>query len=274
MRKKSVLIIILTAIIFLSVVTLGVSTVYRVDSVTVKASVVSEEAKAEAQSLEERLTKAYKKQSVFLAEKTKAQTIVEEFPYFRLTGFTRDFPNRLIVQVSEDMEAYAVATDETEQSYYLLGRDGTVLGIREDMENRSGKVENIPIKGLKATGTRGEPLKGDYALSYLFSLLDIISARLDGAISRNIVCVELLRPSSQTADDMVKLTMREGVSVYITNPATGWKVKAEKAMDKYLSLGNGGAGAERLTGRILVWGTETEATAVYDEKTDVLPIAN
>ena len=59
MRGKKILIILLTLLVFLSVTTLGVSTVFRVEEVTVIAPVVSEEAKAEASDLQNRLQKAY-----------------------------------------------------------------------------------------------------------------------------------------------------------------------------------------------------------------------
>ena len=81
MRKRKVLVIVLTALIFLSVSVLGVSTVYRVDNVIVRAPVVSEAAKAEAQALQEKLAKAYDKQSIFSANDELAKEIVAEFPY-------------------------------------------------------------------------------------------------------------------------------------------------------------------------------------------------
>ena len=48
MQKKSVLVILLTVLIFLSACALGVSTVYRVGEVTVQAETLSAEAETEA----------------------------------------------------------------------------------------------------------------------------------------------------------------------------------------------------------------------------------
>ena len=92
MRKKNVLVIVLTALIFLSVAVLGVSTVYRVNTVAVRAPVVSEMAKTEAEQLQEKLTAAYDKQSIFSANDELAKEIVSQFPYFNITGFEKNTP--------------------------------------------------------------------------------------------------------------------------------------------------------------------------------------
>ena len=78
MRKKF-LVILLTAIIFLSGATLGVSTVYRVNEVTVYADTVSMQAKTEAEQLREELLKVYEKQSSFFVDESTALEIVEKF---------------------------------------------------------------------------------------------------------------------------------------------------------------------------------------------------
>ena len=61
MRKNNVLVIILTVLIFLSGTLLGVSTVYRVEEVSVDASLVSTAAQAETEELKTRLQEAYKR---------------------------------------------------------------------------------------------------------------------------------------------------------------------------------------------------------------------
>lgn len=262
MKKKNVLVIILTALIFLSAVVLGVSTVYRVDAVSVDASVVSEEAKTEAAELQTRLTEAYKKQSVFFTDRQEADEIVADFPYFRITAFSRDYPNRLIVSVTEDAEVYAVPTDETAQTYYILNTEGTVLGIRNDASNRSEKMENILVKGLTATGEKGEKIVGDECLETLFSFLDKATEKLEGKISRNVVSVEIIRRASAAEETVFKLSMREGVAVYVRNPAANTLEKVKKALDKYLSLSS----AQRLTGRIAVADGENGVLVGYAER--------
>ena len=69
MQKKTVLVIILTALIFLSAGVLGVSTVYRVNEVTVRAATLSSEAETEAEQLKEKLQQAYEKKAFSLSMK-------------------------------------------------------------------------------------------------------------------------------------------------------------------------------------------------------------
>ena len=54
MHKRNIIAIILTAVIFVAAVVLGVSTVYRVNAVTLDVSLVSEAAKAEEHFLRQR----------------------------------------------------------------------------------------------------------------------------------------------------------------------------------------------------------------------------
>ena len=133
MRKK-LWVILLTALVFLSGSVLGVSTVYRVDEVTVDALVVSKEAEAEAETLKDRLEEAYKKASIFFANDEKAQEVLADFPYFRLTDFEKSYPNRLIFKITEDAEVYALE-NAAGQEYYILGEDGMLLDIRNTYIN-------------------------------------------------------------------------------------------------------------------------------------------
>ena len=65
MRMKNLIAILLTAVIFVAVAVLGVSTVYRVSAVTLEVSVVSDDARTEASTLEKQLSALYKKESIF-----------------------------------------------------------------------------------------------------------------------------------------------------------------------------------------------------------------
>ena len=248
MRKKNVLVIILTVLIFLSAAVLGVSTVYRVDDVTVNAPVVSEEAKAEARELQNRLSAAYKKESTLFADDETAKTIVAEFPYFRLVSFKKAYPDRLVVEVREDAEVYAVAANDEASSYYILSANGTVLGIRAESKNRSDGMANVLLTGLDVTGEKGGTLVGDESLSYLFAFTQAVFEKL-GGIRRNITSVDISRPASDVKQTMFTLTTYEGVKLYVRNPAENTAEKAEKAMDAYLSLSD----RERLTGMVVVW---------------------
>ena len=260
MRKKSVIVIFLTVLILLSGVALGVSSVYRVEFVCVNAPLVSIAAKDEVDDLQEKLQAAYEKQSTFSVEKTLAEEILEDFPYFRLVSFEKAYPNRIVVEVSEDEEVYATPAG-TDGSYYILNGEGTVLGIRENYLNRSDNAENLLITGVTVSGEKGAPLAGDDSLETLFSVCADVSLRLNG-IRKNVTVVEVIRPTSLKEDTMFKFTMREGVSIYLFNPFEMKEKKTEIAIDKYLSLSS----EERLRGTIVVSEQADEVVAQYFEE--------
>ncbi len=246
MRKK-IWMIILTVSLFLSGAFLGVSTVYRVQEVTVCASLVSKAAEQEVDALQADLNANYDKISMFTVDKTLAEQTLAAYPYLRITGFEKSFPNRIVISVAEDEEVYAVQTGNDSKTHYILNQDGVVLGIREDTKNRSDHAENLPIAGLSVTGKKGEMLTGDACLETLFSLLKQVSSSLNG-IRRNVVKVEIIRQTSLEQETVFKLSMSEGVNVYIRNPSALTLEKAQTAVNAYLSL----TSEQKLKGMILL----------------------
>lgn len=240
MQKKSVLVILLTVLVFLSACALGVSTVYRVGEVTVQAETLSAEAETEAVQLKEKLQQAYAKDSIFSIDEEKAETVLAEFPYFRITAIEKVYPNRLIFNVSEDEEVYAVAT-QAGDGYYILNGEGTILSIREDYTNRKETVEeakNLLLAGLTVTGEKGQKLVGDENLAYVFSFVQRANESL-GGIRRNFVSVELVKGGSSLSTYILKIKTVEGVVIYVRDPSSKTVEKAEKAVTEYLALPDG-----------------------------------
>ncbi len=258
-RKKTIWVIVLTVVVFLSMVTLGIDSVYRIDAVTLNATVVSEEAKEEAVLLQERLTDAYEEKSVFSVDRTEAENILKEFPYFRLLGFQKSYPNRIVVTVTEDEETYAVSAGDGQ--YYVLGSDGLILGVRETYENRLDGGNNVLLQGTSISGDRGSYPIGDECFSSLLAFCAEASRALDG-IRRNVVSVEVVRNTSALADAFFLVTMREGVQIYVGDPTQSTDAKAQAATEQYLSLSD----KERLTGRIAVSERNGEIVSTYFTK--------
>ena len=252
MLKKS-LIIILTALIFASVCFLGVSTVYRVTAVTLHTSVVSVAAQEEAKELQTRLEDAYRKKSIFSVDETEAQSVFADFPYFRIAAFEKEYPNRIVITVSEDAEVFAVPT--AENKYYILGLDGTVLEYRDNSSNRLDDAENIFLKGIDAQGVKGETLRGGEYFPALLTFCQKANEMLNG-IRRNVLSIEVMQKTSLAEETILLITFREGIKMYIANPLFMPQEKAETAFGKYLSL----SAEERLTGRIAVFDKNGELT--------------
>ena len=135
MKAKKTLVIILTIVLFLSCAVLGFSSVFRIDSVQVNPVTISTEAKEEANQIQALLLEAYKADSTFTADDKKARDIVNDFPYFRFVSFQKSYPNRIVVEIVEDAEVYAV--ENVNGGFYILNADGTVLGVRDSYLNRS-----------------------------------------------------------------------------------------------------------------------------------------
>ena len=132
MRKKFWTIL-LTLIVFLSGAMLALSTVYRVETVTVNVQYVTEEAKTKGEVLQAHLEEAYEGVSTFFVKQETADEVLKEYPYFRLISFEKSFPKRIVIDVVENAETYAV--EKAENEYYILSSDGVVLDIRDAIFN-------------------------------------------------------------------------------------------------------------------------------------------
>ncbi|MBR2442550.1 MAG: FtsQ-type POTRA domain-containing protein [Clostridia bacterium] len=252
--QKKVWVILLTALIFLSVSILGISAACRVEQVNLNTSLVTAEARTQAEKLQARLNEAYDKDSLFFADDEKAKDILKEFPYFHIVSFEKSYPNRLIINVVEGAEVYALEKQAGEE-YYILGADGTVLDIRSTFVNELNGEENVVIKGLNVSAENGEIPTGDGYFSSVLNLCEEISSAL-GGIRRNVTMVEVF---ARGPEPIFVVTMREGVKLYIGAPDVLTKEKVQKALGAYMGLSN----QEKTFGRIAVSDKNGEILCSY-----------
>ena len=242
--RKRLWTILLTVFVFLSGTILGISTVYRVDTVTVNVNYVTEVAKEEGATLQNRLEEAYQGVSTLFVKQKTADEILKEYPYFRITDFKKSYPKRIVIDVTENAEVYAIEKTAGEE-YYILSADGVVLDIRDTHINRLNGEENVILKGLTVNVEKGQKPMGDECFASVLALCQEFSTELNG-IRCNVVSVQLIRRSPKV---VLSVTMREGVKVYINNPEQLTKEKTEEALTKYLALSD----AEKMCGRILLF---------------------
>ena len=243
MRKKSLTTILLTAVLFLSACFLTVTSIYRVSAITLEISVISEEAKQETEELEKAIAKRYKKESIFSVGRKQAEEEFEKYPHLRITRFQKSYPNRLIIKGAEDSEVYAL---ESENGYYILGGDGTVLCERNTLKNRSDGQDNLLLDGLHLT-----PQKGQIPMDNEFSIVLDFCKELDvslGGIRANITSVVLEKPTSRPEDAVLVLTAREGVKMVVYNPSVNTELKAENLSAYYETMET----VDRLSGTVYV----------------------
>lgn len=255
--NKKLVVIILSAIVFLSCAVLGISTVYRVEKVTVEASLVSEEAKAKSASLQQDLETFYERESIFFTDEKKADEVLQGYPYFRLVGFEKIYPNRILFKIIENAEVYAVM-NATGDGYYILGEDGSMLDEREDTVNSLTGAENVLLENVQVTCQNGQIPQGDEHFLPMLDLARFLSREL-GGIRSNVVKIEVFVESPET---IYRVTMREGVKLYLGNPSERVEEKVKLAMNKYMAL----TYEEKLTGRIVVSERGEEIFASYAPK--------
>lgn len=176
MHKRNVIAIILTALIFIAAALLGVSSVYRVSAVTLDVSVISEAAKGEADELQRKLAERYRDESIFFVEKQEAEEEFAAFPYFRMVSFKKTYPNRLVIQASEDAELFAV---DRGNGYYYLGGDGTHSRSSGGCGQPLGRRRQYRRHGIvRLRGKGGTPRRGRKYFLSAYALLDgVLAAR-------------------------------------------------------------------------------------------------
>ena len=167
MKAKKIITIVLTVIVFFTAAFLGVSAVYRVEEVTLVVKNVSSPALEEAAALRTVLEEAYLKKSTIKADDAAAKSAFENFAYFRLTGFEKDYPGRLVITATEDAEVYAVANGG---NYVIYSGDGTKLSVRDSVKNRADGTDNLLVT------SQTENLAAHFETSSVFSFLKTLDA--------------------------------------------------------------------------------------------------
>ena len=253
MRKK-LWTILLTMFVFLSGTALGLSTVYRVQDVTVNVSYVTDEAREEGETLQKLLQYAYKGNLTFFAKREIADEVMKEYPYFRITGFEKAYPKRLVIDVTENAEVYAIENASGEE-YYVLSADGVVLDVRDTHINPLNGEVNVKLKGLNVHLEKGAVPTGDDCFAAMLALCQQFSENLNG-IRSNVDSVEVIRRSPEV---VLAITMREGVKIYISTPNALTKEKTEAAIASYFNL----TAEQKTTGRILLFENSGEIFSDY-----------
>lgn len=256
MQKKKFVTILLSVVLFIAIAVLGVANVYRVDSVSLVASTISAEAKEEAKELQKRLNEIYMGGNTLFVDEKAAEVVLDDFPYFRITAFQRQFPNHLVVEAKEDEEVFAVRDGD---GYYILGLDGIVLGHRNTIENRSDGIPNVLVTGVTTGGQSGGKATGGAAVDGFVTIGKTMASieGMGGGIRSNVLEIEIAPLASDTTCMIIR--MKEGVTAYVYDYETDSVEKATKLTNLYLSLSD----QQKLTGKITVTWTVNGITALY-----------
>ena len=116
------------------------------------------------------------------------------------------------------------------------------------------------ITGLNVTGEKGAVLSGDELFESMIALCQKFSELFEG-IRRNIIKIEVVKPTASLGEAAFLVYMQEGVKLYVENPTQATLEKAQKAFDKYMGI----SFEQRLLGTILVADGENGGLAEYFE---------
>ena len=252
MQKKKFVTILLSVMMFLAIAVLGFANVFRIDSVSLVSTTISSQAEDEAEQLQSELNICYIGQNTLFADQSAANEAIVNFPYFRITAFRKEFPNRLVIEVQEDEEMFAV---ETGTDYYVLGGDGMMLGRRNTLENRSGNYPNIRVVGLTLEYNVGHVVTGNSLVDGFVSIVKTMASvqGMGGNLRSNVAEITIANSRE------MRIQMKEGVLVRVYNFDENPQAKAELLVNKYLGLQD----FQKVTGTIQVGDTVNGLVAEY-----------
>ncbi len=255
MQKKGFIAVLLSIILFLAIGVLGVANVFRIDGVSLISNTISSTAQVEAAQLQEELNNKYIRQNALFVDQSEADAILQKFPYFRITSFRKEFPNRLVVEVKEDEEMFAI---ETSSGYKILSADGILLGNNKSTsENRTGSP-NILVKGLALEGELGKVVSGNGQIDGFVCIVRAMAAAdgMGGSLRSNVLEIEV---AQSPMPQQMTLKMKEGVTAYVYDFDEDSVQKAILVVQTYLGLQD----SQKVTGKILVGKTVDGLSAEY-----------
>ncbi len=250
MKKRVVLTTLAAVLLLAAAIAAGLNAIFTVTHVRTQFLTYSEEGKREAVELREKLDEFIGSSTTFL-DLDEVAGVVTQYPCFRVDSIAKSFPATVSLEISERKERFAFRREE---GYAILDEEGVYLYEKAENVNRiSGEnilLENFPIE----VGEEG--VSGDY-FTELLSVMNTFAGTLR-EIRSNILSVTLVRATTNPRDDFFRIQMREGVVIDLGNPAVKAEEKTEKALQKYLSLGD----EERIFGFITAVDSPTTGEAL------------
>ncbi len=228
MKKKVIIISILSALIFIAAVLAGLNAIFTVNAVKVEFSVYSDAARQDALSLQEELDGFIGKSSVMLDLNEVEQT-VEKYPYFQLNGIEKALPQEIKLQIEERRELCAL---QTEEGFRVYDAEGNFLVARAENANRVDGAPNILFECEEG--------------SEEFSLMLAVCNAMEGALPDVRMSVVSLKTVENAGVTKLHIQMREGVKIVLFTPFEDTQNKTLLAVEEYLALSD----IERMDGEI------------------------
>lgn len=244
MRSKKFLIF-YAVVIFVIVFLITFNSICAIKQVDVKFNVSSQVAKEQSVELQKEMNGFLNKNFLFFKSgEIKKIFDREENSHFKLLSVEKNFPNKVVVKVTEMYESYAFY-DSVNQRYIVTDTNGEVIVFKDDVKNNLNG-NNVDIKGFSFNLVNvGDSISAVDSESMYFkgvkSALSYFNAAF-GGVRTNIVSVEF-----NLQKGTALFQTQEGVQFYFTDMSKYSNALFEKVSDVYRnSLSDG----EKTYGRI------------------------
>lgn len=237
--QKRIFVISSAVAVFVIVFLIAFSAVCSIAQFDVVYDAGSPQMVAASERIQQQLEEKYlRKNYLFFEEENIREVVAEEGGgYLEVTQIEKTFPNKISVSVKEKYEAYTFVLNDT---YYVVGDDGTVLSVANDnhnnIEGRNIEVVgigfNVPQVGEKFTVT--EEYRSAYVALQTF-IGEIKSRGMRGNILRITYGQdENYDPSEPLLSSAwFVVETAEGVKMQIIDPALRTSEKVKLALDMY-----------------------------------------
>lgn len=237
MQKK--LFVISSAVaVFVIVFLIAFSAVCSISQFDVLYAAGSPQMVAASEEIQQQLEEKYLRKNYLFFEEENIREVVAQVGggYLEVTGIEKTFPNKISVSVKEKYEAYTFVLNDT---YYVVGDDGTVLNI--DTENHNNiEGRNIEIVGI---GFNEPEVGGKFAVTEEYSgayaaLQTFIAGVNENRMRGNILRItyrqeEGYDPANWLTNAWFIVETVEGVQIQILDPARYAEEKTSKALEMY-----------------------------------------
>ncbi len=138
--KYKKLLVLITCLLFVTVAVFCFASAFKVTDIELKVNAI-ENSKEDLPQKCESLLKRYEGENlVFLSEENVKNQLNSLSGYVNVKSVKKEFPNRLVVNVEENVEAFSLQSGE---NFYALDVNFTVLAIKNSATNNVDGKDNV-----------------------------------------------------------------------------------------------------------------------------------
>lgn len=233
MKKKALFMTAVALILLGAVVAAALNAVFTVTDILVNYEPVSREGIEDSYSVQQMLDEKFIGKSTTFLDLEDVKASLADYPSFVVKDVKKEFPRTILVTLAERREAFAYRL--ADGRYAVLDEEGRYLYEKDENQNRR-TGENILLENFDFTFSEDEKLPTDGYLKAAIDFAGVFIDRLEDARA-NVVSLLLRKTDNEIAGAyLLRVKMREGLIVDVFAPENFAREKAEKVLEKYLSL--------------------------------------